>query len=47
MHIKREPKRGFAWMAPPYSRLAEEYKREANWTPGGPDVVFMRLKDKK
>lgn len=20
----------------------EEYQREANWTPGGPDVVFMR-----
>ena len=20
-----------------------EYKREANWTPGGPDVVFMHL----
>ncbi|MEU4155712.1 hypothetical protein [Actinoplanes sp. NPDC026670] len=20
-----------------------EYKREANWTPGGPDVVYMRL----
>lgn len=22
-----------------------EYKREANWTEGGPDVVYMRLKN--
>lgn len=25
----------------------KEYKREANWTPGGPDVVFMRMEKKE
>lgn len=36
------------WLPKRYAEFGfVEYKREANWTAGGPDVVYMRLKEKK